>query len=329
MHLRNKSVLVTGGTGFVGSHLVQRLVREGCRVRVLANYKSHPTLGSLAHVDGSELDQVEVVWGNVCDRDSVMDAVDGVAVVFHLAALIGIPYSYAAPASYVVTNVGGTLNVLQAARAHRVERVVHTSTSETYGSAHYTPIDEKHRLVAQSPYAATKVGADKLVESFTLSFGLPAVTVRPFNIFGPRQSDRAIIPTVIAQRLAGHDPVRIGDAIPKRDFTFVSDTVDAFLRAAEQDEAVGKTINIGNGKSIDIGTLTQRICDMTGGGSFVTERQRVRPKESEVTELRCDASLARSLLGWFPKVSLDEGLQRTIDFIQRHPESFSVDRYRA
>ncbi len=328
VNLRDNKVLVTGGTGFVGSHLTQRLVDEGCKVRVLANYKSMPSVGNLTHLDHSVLEHVDIVWGNICDRDSVAQAMEGVSVVFHLAALIGIPYSYIAPASYVATNITGTLNVLQNARSGSIERLINTSTSETYGSAQYTPIDEKHPIVAQSPYAATKVGADQLVESFARSFDLPAVTVRPFNVFGPRQSDRAIIPTIIAQRLAGVDPVRIGDPTPQRDFTYVTDTVDGFVRAAQHDDAVGGTFNIGTGKSISVGELAQRICEMTGGGEYVTDSARMRPKDSEVSELRCDASRARDVLGWSQNVSLDEGLERTADFVRRHPESFAVDRYR-
>lgn len=327
MVLANKTVLVTGGTGFIGSHLAERLVREGCKVRVLGNYRSQPSLGNLACLDQQILDQIEVVWGDVCDRDSVMQVTEGASVVFHLAALIGIPYSYIAPVSYVHTNVQGTLNILQAARSRGVERLVHTSTSEVYGSAQYTPIDEKHPLVGQSPYAATKIGADKMVESFGCSFDLPVVTVRPFNVFGPRQSDRAIIPTIIAQRLSGVDPVRIGDPTPRRDFTFATDTVDGFVRAGTCDAAIGKTVNVGSGKSISMGDLAQRICELTGGGTVITETSRVRPTASEVKELLCDNTLARELIGWSPQVELNDGLLQTIEFVRQHPDRFSPQRY--
>lgn len=328
MDLHGKRVLVTGGTGFVGSHLVERLVTEGCHVRVLGNYQSQPSVGNLAFVDPAVLDQVEVTWGDVRDRDSVMAVTEGVSVVFHLAALIGIPYSYVAPASYVDTNISGTLNILQAVRACGVERLVHTSTSEAYGSAQYTPIDERHPLVGQSPYAATKIGADKLVESFVGSFELPAVTVRPFNIFGPRQSDRAIIPTLIAQGLADGDTIRMGDPTPKRDFTYVSDTVDGFVRAAACDEAIGRTVNIGSGRSISMGQLADRIRELTGGGTVEIDQTRVRPAGSEVSELLCDATLAADLLSWQPRVKLDKGLSRTIDFIAETPQLYSPSQYR-
>lgn len=327
MRLAEKTVLITGGTGFVGSHLAERLVREGCKVRVLGNYKSQPSLGNLACIDSRIINEIEIMWGDVCDRDSVLAATGGVSVVFHLAALIGIPYSYIAPGSYVQTNVVGTLNVLQAVRAVGVERLVHTSTSEVYGSAQYTPMDEKHPLVGQSPYAATKIAADKLVESFGCSFDLAAVTVRPFNVFGPRQSERAIIPTIVAQGTSGVDPVRIGDPSPKRDFTFVTDTVDGFLRAALCDEAVGQTINLGNGQSISVGDLALRICELTGGCRIVSENVRMRPQASEVRELLSDSSLARKLMGWVPKVSLNDGLAQTIEFARQHPDRFSPKRY--
>ncbi len=328
MNLAGKRVLITGGTGFIGSHLAEMLIESGCQVRVLANYKSMPSCGNLEHADQYVRDEIEVVWGDVTDRDSVMNVVDGMSVVFHLSALIGIPYSYIAPSSYVQTNIVGTLNVLQACRAHSVERMVHTSTSETFGSAQYTPMDEKHPLVGQSPYSATKLGADKLAESFACSFEMPVVTVRPFNVFGPRQSDRAIIPTIIAQRIASEDPVRIGDPSPRRDFTFVTDTARGFIAAAQCDEAIGQTFNIGSGKSISIGELADTICELTGGGSFISESQRIRPEKSEVNELRCDSTLAQSVLGWSPLVTLTEGLTETIEFMRKHTDMFAPLEYR-
>lgn len=328
MDLAGKKVLVTGGSGFVGSHLVERLVETGCQVRVLGNYKSQPSVGNLKFVDEQVRDSIDTVWGDVCDRDSVMHVTEGIDVIFHLAALIGIPYSYIAPDAYVRTNITGTLNILQAARARGIERVVHTSTSEVYGSAQYVPIDESHPLVGQSPYSASKIGADKLVESFARSFELPVVTVRPFNVFGPRQSDRAIIPTIIAQCVSGKEVVKIGDPSPKRDFTFVTDTVNGFIRAACCDEAIGQTINIGHGQSISMGELADRICSLTGASGWESESSRIRPAGSEVNELRCDAKLADELLGWLPECSLDEGLNRTIGFVCQNMEMYEPNQYR-
>lgn len=328
MKLAGKRVLVTGGTGFVGSHLVEALVAEGCRVRVLANYKSQPSIGNLAFLPDDIRSEVEVTWGDVTDRDSVAHVTNGSDVIFHLAALIGIPYSYIAPASYVSTNITGTLNVLQAARSLDVERVVHTSTSEAYGSAQYTPVDEKHPLVAQSPYAASKIAADKLAESFACSFDLPLVTVRPFNIFGPRQSDRAVIPTIAAQCVAGKAEIQLGDPTPRRDFTFATDTARGFVLAAKCDEAIGDVISLGSGKSITIGELAHRMCELSGGATVTTDASRIRPGKSEVRELLCDNAKAQSMLGWTPLVTLDDGLRATIDFVRHHPELYTPSTYR-
>lgn len=327
MQLAGQRVLITGGTGFVGSHLAERLVRDGCRVRVLANYKSQPHVGNLQFTSPEIRQEMEIVWGDVCDRDSVTQACAGQAAVFHLAALIGIPYSYVAPASYVQTNVAGTLNVLQAVRSSGVERLMHTSTSETYGTARYTPMDESHPLTAQSPYAATKIAADKLVESFCHAFALPAVTVRPFNVYGPRQSDRAVIPTIISQALASGGEIRLGDPAPRRDFTFVTDTVEGFVRAAGCDQAIGRVLNLGSGQSISIGALAERIRAAIGGGRVVRDAGRIRPESSEVGELCCHNGLAYDVLGWAPSVNLATGLDRTIEFIRRHPEQFTPRHY--
>lgn len=328
MKLADRVVLLTGGTGFVGSHLTEALVERGCRVRVLANYKSQPDVGNLCFLSPEVRSRIEIVWGDVSDRDSVDHVVAGATAVFHLAALIGIPYSYIAPESYVRTNVCGTLNVLQACRRHGVDRLVHTSTSEVYGSARFIPMDESHPLVGQSPYAASKIGADQLVESFHRSFELPTVTVRPFNVFGPRQSDRAVIPTIIAQCVAGLPEVRIGDPTPKRDFTFVTDTAEGFVRAAECEDAIGCTVNVGSGRSVSIGDVAELICRRAGGGRVVTDERRIRPKGSEVSELKCDATLAGSLLGWRPRVELTEGIDRTIEFVRRHADRFAAGEYR-
>jgi dTDP-glucose 4,6-dehydratase len=267
------------------------------------------------------------VAGDIADPDSVRQAVEGVDVVFHLAALIGIPYSYHAPSSYVRTNVGGALNVLQAALEAGVERVVHTSTSEAYGTARYVPIDEDHPLQGQSPYSATKIGADKLAEAFHCSFGLPVVTLRPFNTYGPRQSDRAVIPTIITQCMEG-DVVRLGNLSPTRDFNYVADTVEGFIRAAESPRAEGRVINVGSGKEISIGDLAHKIADLMGKAIDIDcEDERVRPEGSEVDCLCAANGLAKDVLGWESRHTLDEGLQLTIEWIKEHREHYRPEAY--
>jgi NAD dependent epimerase/dehydratase len=329
MDLSGKRVLVTGGAGFIGSHLVEALVQQGCQVRALVHYNARGDWGHLEALDRAHRDALDVVLGDVCDPFSTARAVEGRDVVFHLAALIAIPYSYRAPQSYVSTNVVGTLNVLEACRAHGVERLVHTSTSETYGTAEYTPIDERHPLQGQSPYSATKIAADKLAESYYRSFNVPVTTLRPFNTFGPRQSARAIIPTIIAQAL-GRSDVRLGSLMPVRDLTFVTDTAAAFVAAAQCDDAVGRVVNCGNGKGLTIGDLAARILrlmGLTGTHRIVSDAERVRPDKSEVFELICDNSLALSLLGWRPTVSLDDGLVQAIDYVRLHRDQFKADQY--
>ena len=313
--MKNQTVLVTGAGGFIGSHLAEQLVRLEAKTRALVHYRGN---GSWGWLDESPLrGEMQIIAGDVRDRDLVVQAMKGVNVVFHLAALIGIPYSYHAPSSYVDTNIGGTLNVLQAARDLDVERVVHTSTSEVYGTARYVPIDEAHPLQAQSPYAATKIGADKLAESFYLSYGLPVVTVRPFNTFGPRQSERAVIPTIVTQILSG-DTVRLGNLNPTRDLNYVNNAVDAFILAAS---VSGKTLNIGSGREISIGKLAELIANLMGRKVEVqVDAERERPKNSEVERLVANATLARETIGWEPKVSLEEGLRKTIDFIRAHAD---------
>ncbi len=313
---QGRHVLVTGAGGFIGSHLVEALVTAGADVRAYIHYNSRNDWGNLEHVPRDVRDQVEVVAGDVQDPFSVRVAVSGRQTVFHLAALIGIPYSYVAPATYVATNIVGTLNVLEAARAEGVERIVHTSTSETYGTARYTPIDEAHPLQGQSPYSASKIGADKLAESYNLSFGLPVTTLRPFNTFGPRQSLRAVIPTIVGQALEGKE-VRLGSLTPRRDFTFVSDTARAFLAVAEHDHTIGSTLNAGSGKAITIGELATLVLQtMNVDATLVTDADRVRPDASEVEELLCDASALRSATGWEPVVPLSEGIEITVDWFR-------------
>ena len=312
-----KKVLVTGAGGFIGSHLAERLVELGADVRALVHYNA---LGNWGWLDRSPLvKEVEVMAGDISDRDSVRTAVQGREYVFHLAALIGIPYSYHAPDSYVRVNIIGTLNVLQSAREFGVERVLHTSTSEVYGTASYVPINEAHPLQGQSPYSATKIGADKMAEAFFRSFDLPVVTLRPFNTFGPRQSARAVIPTIITQLIAGQ-PVRLGNLHPTCDLNYVANTVDGFLAAAVTDAAVaGKTINLGSGREISIGDLAKLIARLMDRPLEIEDEVgRVRPAGSEVERLVADHALARELLGWEPQVSLEDGLKQTIPWIQAH-----------
>lgn len=329
MHWQGKNVLITGAGGFIGSHLVERLVTLGARVRTLIRYNSRNNWGLLELLPPHMKNEIEVVMGDLTDPYSASRAVEGCQIIFHLAALISIPYSYIAPAQYLATNCGGTLNLLEAARHHEVERFIHTSTSETYGSAQYTPIDEAHSLKAQSPYAASKIGADKLAESYYLSFALPVVTLRPFNTFGPRQSARAIIPTIISQGLSGNI-IHLGRLTPIRDLTFVSDTVEGFIKIAESPKAIGELINIGSGRSTTVNDLAHLIITLLGGDKqVVAEEERVRPDASEVMELICDNGKAKNLLGWEPKVSLEEGLERTLAYIRDHmhlykPQFYSV-----
>jgi NAD dependent epimerase/dehydratase len=327
MNWENKKVLVTGAGGFIGSHLVERLVELGARVRALVRYNSRNDWGLLELLPAAVKEHLEVVAGDITDPFGVARALAGCEVVFHLAALIAIPYSYTAPSQFVAVNCGGTLNLLEAARQQGAERFVHTSTSETYGTAQYTPIDEKHPLRGQSPYAASKIGADKLAESYYLSFGVPVATIRPFNTYGPRQSARAVIPTIISQALHG-ELIRLGSLSPVRDLNYVSDTVEGFIKVAESPRAVGEVINIGSGKSVSIGELAGKIVDLLGGNKrIVTEDERVRPEASEVLELLCDHRKARELIGWEPRVSLEEGLAGTIKFIRENLSRYKPDIY--
>ena len=325
MNWSDKKVLVTGAGGFIGSHLTERLVELGATTRAFVRYSS---TGSWGWLDQSPLkNDVEVVLGDIRDQDTVSHALAGVDIVFHLAALIAIPYSYQAPLSYVRTNVEGTLNVLQAAQRTEAEMVVHTSTSEVYGTARTVPIDENHPLQGQSPYSASKIGADKIAESFHLSFGLPVVTVRPFNTFGPRQSARAVIPTIITQALNSSE-IRLGNLEPTRDLNFVADTVEGFIKAAETPKAIGETINLGSGREISIRDLAALILKlMNRDMPIALEGARVRPENSEVDRLCADSRKGQSILGWTPKYSLEDGLTATIEWIRENSERYRTGIY--
>lgn len=325
MNWESKSVLVTGAGGFIGSHLVEALVRAGAQTRAMVRYNS---AGRRGWLDQSDLkDDMEVIAGDIREMDSVRAALKGVDIVFHLAALIAIPYSYVSPSSYVSTNIVGTLNILQESLRSGVSRVVHTSTSEVYGTAKQVPISEEHALQAQSPYSATKIGADKLAESFHLSFELPISVVRPFNTYGPRQSARAVVPAIMSQSLA-NEPIRLGNTTPTRDFNYVEDTVRGFMLNAASDTAVGRVINLGSGMEISIGDLAQMICSLTGAECrIIQEEHRIRPSASEVDRLCADNRMADELLGWRPKVSLCEGLQRTLDWMRSNLDRYQVGMY--
>jgi NAD dependent epimerase/dehydratase len=313
-------VAVTGAEGFIGSHLVETLVRRGYRVRAMVLYNMLSSRGWLSELPADVLGQVDVVFGDVRDPASVRQVVEGADVVYHLAALGSVPYSYRAPRSFVDTNTIGTLHVLEAVRACGTPRMVHTSTSETYGTARSVPISEAHPLQAQSPYAASKVAADKLAESYYLSFGTPVVTLRPFNTFGPRQSARAVIPAIIIQLAAGSRQLKLGALDPTRDFTYVSDTAQAFLDLGEAPASavVGELFNAGTGTDVSIGQLAADIARLMGVDAEISEDpRRLRPKDSEVLRLRCDATRLRERTGWQPGCTREQGLQQTIEWLQR------------
>lgn len=313
--MKGKRVLVTGADGFIGSHLVERLVKDGASVRALVYYNAFNHWGWLEQLPADILSEVDVQLGDIRHADGLRKIMKGCQVVFHLAALIGIPYSYHSPAAYMETNAIGTLNVLQSALDLGLEKVVHTSTSEVYGSARYVPIDENHPLQAQSPYAASKIAADKLAESFFRSFDLPVAIIRPFNTYGPRQSGRAVIPTIISQLLKGQQ-LKLGSLHPRRDFTFVTDTVNGFVCIALADRAVGDVTNIGNGREVSIGELVGMIAEIIGRqADIVHDEERVRPPLSEVDCLLAKTEKAASI-GWSPSVSLEEGLRKTVEWMR-------------
>ncbi len=326
MNLKNKKILITGADGFIGSHLVEALLHEGSHIRAFVFYNSFNSWGWLDTLPKEKLKNIEVFSGDIRDSNGVRTAMKGIDVVFHLAALIGIPFSYHSPDSYIDTNIKGTLNILQAVRDFSVEKVLTTSTSEVYGTAQYTPIDEKHPFQGQSPYSASKIGADRIAESFYRSFKTPVTIMRPFNTYGPRQSARAVIPTVITQLLAHSDTIKLGTLTPTRDFNFIEDTCSGMIALAKCDAAIGREVNIGSGTEISIGELVKKIITLTDlTASISSEEERTRPEKSEVERLVCNNSLIKQLTDWEPHVSLEEGLIRTIEWFK---ESENLKRYK-
>ena len=313
----NKKILVTGADGFIGSHLVETLLDEGCNVKAFTYYNSFNSWGWLDTFPRDKLKNVEVFTGDIRDPNGVRTAVKGVDIIFHLAALIAIPFSYHSPDSYIDTNVKGTLNVLQACRDYNIERVIVTSTSEVYGTAQYVPIDEKHPLQGQSPYSASKIGSDKITESFFCSFGTPVVIARPFNTYGPRQSARAVIPTIITQLLNGKKNILLGSIHPTRDFNYVGDVCKGFIHLIQSDKAIGREVNIGSGAEISIGSLAKLLMELTGTEEKISsESIRKRPAKSEVERLVCDNRLIKEITGWKPETALREGLLNTIEWFK-------------
>jgi len=328
LNLENAKVFVTGAGGFIGSHLVESLVPLCGQVAALVHYDSRPEWSNLEFLPEEILDSMIVVQGDITDPHFITHAIRGSDVVFHLAALIAIPYSYMAPEAFFRTNVLGTVHVLEAARDAEVSRVVTVSTSECYGTAQFIPVNEQHPLQAQSPYSASKIGADKVVESYHRAFELPAVIVRPFNTYGPRQSARAVVPTIISQALSDMPSIQLGLLTPVRDLTYVTDTVSGLIAAARAENVEGETINLGVGKGISIEELARRILTLVGSEKeILSEELRIRPKKSEVHQLVCDNTKARSLLDWEPMVSLNEGLRRTIEFVQAYPDFYKPGKF--
>ncbi len=327
MRMKGRKVLVTGAGGFVGSHLVEALVKKGAKVTAFVHYNSRNDWGMLEDAAKGVLDEIEVVAGDLKDADCVRETVRDQEVVFHLGALIGIPYSYVNPRDVVDTNINGTLNVLTAALDFQVQKVVHTSTSEIYGTAQYVPMDEKHPVNPQSPYAASKLGADHLALSFCRSFNLPVGIIRPFNIFGPRQSARAVIPSIITQALL-RKKIRLGSVYPTRDLTFVKDTADGFIDFAECGKTVGEVVNLGSGYEVSIDRVVSLIADAVGKRIQVRkEKSRMRPEKSEVERLFSDSSKAKRLFGWQPKTNLKQGMEKTISWFEKNLERYKADIY--
>ena len=323
-----KKVLVTGADGFIGSHLVETLLEQGYDVKAFVLYNSFNTWGWLDSFPKEKLDKIEIFTGDVRDPNAVRQAAKDVDAIFHLAALIAIPYSYYAPDAYVDTNIKGTLNVLQAARDLNIERLLVTSTSEVYGTAQYVPIDEKLPYQGQSPYSATKIGADRIAESFYRSFELPVTIVRPFNTFGPRQSARAVIPTIITQLLSGKTEIKLGSLTPTRDFNYVKDTAMGFVEIYRSDKTIGQEINIATQKEISIGQLAEELIrQINPEAKIICDEQRLRPEKSEVNRLLGSNAKIKELTAWSPKYTFEQGLAETIEFLKNNLDKYKVDIY--
>lgn len=327
MRVNKKRVLITGAGGFIGSHLTERLVELGASLKAFVRYNSRNDWGLLELLPREKLGEIEVIMGDLRDNHAIRRAAEDMEIIFHLGSLIAIPYSYIHPSEVIETNVLGTLNILNAARENGVGKLIHTSTSEVYGTAQYVPIDEKHPLQGQSPYSASKIGADMIAESFYRSFGVPVATIRPFNTFGPRQSARAVIPTIISQALT-KDLILLGSLHPTRDYTYVDDVIESFIKVAESPNSVGEVINIGSNFEISIGDIARKVISVIGKNrEIILDQERIRPDKSEVERLWCDNAKAKKLLGWEPKYRLDEGLQNTIEWISNHLEMYKPERY--
>ena len=327
MNISNCKILVTGASGFVGSHLVEKLLQKGYSVKCFIRYNSKYDIGFLNEIDTQLFNELEIIRGDLRDYHAIKDAMKCIDIVFHLGALIAIPYSFMNPKDVIDTNVLGTLNILNSTRDLSIDKIIHTSTSEVYGTAKYIPMDENHPLQAQSPYAASKISADKLAESYYCSYNLPISTIRPFNIYGPRQSARAVIPTIISQALT-QKHIKLGNLTPTRDFTYVSDTVEAFIKIAESDNTTGKVYNIGSTKEISIGEIAKKICKLTNiKYDIIYEEIRERPKKSEVERLCSDSSKAMDEIKWKPKVLLEDGLIKTIHWSQNNIHCYNTKEF--
>jgi dTDP-glucose 4,6-dehydratase len=327
MNWKNKNVLLTGAGGFIGSHLAERLVSLGANVKAFVRYNSRNDCGQLEYLPENILSKITIIAGDLRDPNAVRDVVVDTDIIFHLGSLIAIPYSYVHPMEVIDTNIVGTTNILMAAKDNEVEKIIHTSTSEVYGTARYVPIDEKHPLQGQSPYSASKIGADMIAYSFYTSFELPVAIIRPFNTYGPRQSARAVIPTIITQVLT-KKAIQLGSLHPTRDLTFITDTIEGFIKIAEKEKSIGEVINIGSGFEISIGDLAEKIVRLTQSKITIKiDKKRVRPKDSEVERLLADVTKARKMLSWQPEVNLDSGLKKTIKWISDHIDDYKVGMY--